>query len=257
MPRRLALAFALACLSASASADFRADYESTSDGQGSDRSMSRFEVAGDHMRIDSGHISMLFDVGNGRLIMLMHDKHEYMDMAKMAEAAGAAMEQANAALANLPPEQRAMIEQRMQSAMGGVGQKLAVHIAPTGASDRVGGWSCQVYRTDVGDSHSSDMCLADSNDAGISAADRATVHRAFEQIKAMTEKMTAGMVRPPISQLPEGKFPVRITHFEDNGKTQTVVLKGVTGSVSAADFGIPAGYSEKQIEMHGPAGRRH
>jgi len=256
MPRRLALAVALACLSSAALADFRADYES-SGGQSADHAMSRFEVAGGRMRIDSGNVSMLFDVSNDKLIMLMHDKREYMDMAKVAETAGAAMAQANAALANLPPEQRAMIEQRMQGAMGGVGQKLSVHIAPTGASDRVGSWSCQVYRTDVGDSHSSDMCLADSNDAGISAADRATVHRAFDQIKAMTEKMTAGMVRPPISQLPEGKFPVRITHFEDNGKTQTVVLKGVTNSVSAADFSIPAGYSEKQIEMHGPAGRHH
>jgi len=256
MPRRLALALALACLTPAAWADFRADYES-SGGQGTDHSMSRFEVSGDHMRIDAGTVSMLFDVGNGRMIMLMHDKHEYMDMAKVAEAAGAAMQQANAALANLPPEQRAMIEQRMHSAMGGVGQKLAVRIAPTGVSDRVGGWSCQVYRTDVGDSHSSDMCLADSNEAGISAADRATVHRSFDQIKTMTEKMTAGMVRPPINELPEGKFPVRITHFEDNGKAQTVVLKGITTSVSPADFGIPAGYSEKQIDMHGPAGRRH
>lgn len=254
MPRRLALVLALACLAPAAWADFRADFEG--DG-GQTNAMSRLEVAGDHMRIDAGHISMLFDVGSGRMLMLMNDKREYFDMAKVADTANAAMAQASAALANLPPEQRAMIEQRMAGAMGGVGPKVSVSMTPTGASDRVGSWSCQVWRSDVGDRHADDICLANSDDAGISAADRATVHRAFDQIKALTERMTAGMARPPIAQLPEGKFPVRITHYEENGKTQTVVLKGVSGGVSAADFGVPAGYTEKQIEMHGPPGRHH
>ena len=255
MPRRLALACALACLSSAAWADFRADYEST---QGDAPTMSRIEVAGDHMRLDAGRMSMLFDVGAGKLIMLMHDKHEYMDMNKMAETAGAAMAQANAALANLPPEQRAMIEQRMHGAMGGAASKVSVRITPTGASDRVGGWSCQVYRTEVGERRADESCMADSADAGITAADRATVHRAFDQIKAMTEKMSAGMFKAPIAQVPEGKFPVRITHYEDNGNVQTVVLKGISsGGISASDFAIPAGYVEKEVEMHGPPGRRH
>jgi len=256
MPRRLALALALACLAPAAWADFRADFEGA--GQGNVPVLSRFEVAGNRMRTDAGKISMIFDLSNDRMIMLMHDKREYMDMAKMAETAGAAMAQAKAAMANLPPEQRAMIEQRMQGAMGmGQQQQLVVRITPTGASDRVGNWPCQVYRTDVGDRHVDDMCLADSDDTGISAADRATVHRAFDHMRAMTEKMSAGMVKPPISQLPEGKFPVRITHYDESGKTQVVTLKGLSGSVSGSDFEIPSGYAEKQIEMHGPPGRPH
>jgi len=254
MPRRLALAFALACLSSAACADFRADFEAA---QGNAPAMSRIEVAGDHMRLDAGKISMLFDVGAGKMLMLMHDKHEYMDMNQMAETASAAMAQANAALANLPPEQRAMIEQRMQSAMGAAGSKVSVRITPTGASDRVGGWSCQVYRTEIGDKRPDESCMADSSDAGISGADRATVHRAFDQIKALTEKMSNGMFRAPIAQLPEGKFPVKITHYDDNGQAQVVVLKGISNSVNAADFAIPSGYTLKEMEMRGPPGRHH
>lgn len=254
MPRRLALAFALACLSSAACADFRADFEAT---QGNAPAMSRIEVAGSHMRLDAGKISMLFDVDAGKMLMLMHDKHEYMDMNQMAEAAGSAMAQANAALANLPPEQRAMIEQRMQSAMGAAGSKVSVHIAPTGASDRVGSWSCQVYRTEIGDKRADESCMADVNDAGIGAADRATVRHAFDQIKAMTEKMSNGMFKAPIAQLPEGKFPVKITHYDDNGQAQVVVLKGISNSVNAADFAVPAGYTLKEMEMRGPPGRHH
>jgi hypothetical protein len=253
MPRRLALAFALACLAPAAWADFLAEYTPSGE-PGNAPALSRIEVVGDHMRTDAGKVSMLFDVGSGKMIVLMHDKKQYMDMAKVAETAGAAMAQANAALANLPPEQRAMIEQRMQGSMMGAGAKMVVSVKPTGASDRVGAWACQVYTTSVGDRHVDDSCLADVADAGISAADRATVHRAFDQIKAMTEKMSAGMFKSPMNQIPDGKFPVRITHFDDNGKTQTVVLKGISsGGIGAGDFAIPPGYTEQEIN----AGRRH
>jgi len=256
MPRRLALALALACLSSAAWADFRANYSGA--GEGNTPSMSRFEVGGSHLRIDAGKISMLLDSDSGKTIMLMHDKHQYMDLAKVAEMAGAAMAQMNASLANLPPEQRAMIEQRMHGAMGGAGAQAAVRITPTGTRDRVGSWSCEVYRTEVGDSRVEDSCLADVADAGISAADRATIRRAFEQLKQMSEKMSAGMFKSPLNQLPEGKFPVKITHYDKGEKGQTVVLANVdTGAVSASDFAIPAGYTEQEPDMHGPPGRHH
>ena len=256
MPRRLALFLALACLSSAAWADFRADY--SGGGDGNTPSMSRFEVGGSHLRMDAGKISMLLDADSGKMIMLMHDKHTYMDMAKVAEMASAAMAQANAALANLPPEQRAMVEQRMHGAMGAAGAHVQVKITPTGATDRVGNWSCQVYRTDVGDTHVEDSCLADVSDAGISATDRATIHRAFERLREMSEKMSAGMFKSPLNQLPEGKFPVKITHYDNGAKGQTVVLTNVAnGGVSAADFEIPAGYTEQEPEMRGPPGRRH
>jgi hypothetical protein len=256
MPRRLALALALACLSCTAWADFRADYSGGAEGNAP--SMSRIEVGGSHMRMDAGKISMLLDADSGKMIMLVHDKHQYMDMAKMAQMASAAMAQMNASLANLPPEQRAMVEQRMHGAMGAAGAHMDIKITPTGATDRVGNWSCQVYRTDVGDTHVEDSCLADVADAGISAADRATIRRAFERLKEMSEKMSAGMFKSPLNQLPEGKFPVKITHFDDGNKSKTVVLTNVTsGGVNAADFAIPAGYTEQEPQMHGPPGRQH
>lgn len=255
MSHRLALAIALACLSTPALADFRADY--SGGGDGNTPSMSRFEVGGHQLRMDAGKISMLIDADGGKMIVLMHDKKTYMDMAKVAEMAGAAMAQANAAIANLPPEQRAMVEQRMHGAMGAAGAKVDVQVTPTGASDRVGQWSCQVYSTSVNGRHVEDSCLADSAAAGISAADRATVHKAFDQLRTMSEKMSAGLFKSPLNRLPEGKFPVKITHYGDNG-TQTVTLTGISdGGVGASEFAIPAGYTEQEPEMHGPPGRRH
>jgi hypothetical protein len=248
MQFRLTLALALACtLPAAAWADFRADYEAT--GQGRVPTLSRIEVAGEHMRTDAGNISTLFDVASGRLLLVEHDKQQYMDMAKVADTAGAAMAQANAAMANLPPEQRAMIQQRI-GAMATMNAKVDVQVTPTGASDRVAGYACQVYRTDVNGRHSTDSCLADVGDAGISGADRATLRSAFQQLKALSEKMSAGMFKSPLSQMPADKFPVRITMFDDSGKTQVVQLKSLaTSGTAPADFTVPAGYSEKEVAI--------
>jgi Domain of unknown function (DUF4412) len=254
MQRCLALALAFAStLPAPAWADFRADFDAPQGG--GDNALTRIELAGDHMRTDAGNVSILFDTGSGRLLMLEHDKHQYMDMAKVAETAGAAMAQANAALANLPPEQRAMVQQRMGAAMGGLGVKVDVRVSPTGASDRVAGYACQVYRTEINGEHREDSCLANVGDAGISAADQIALRKAFAQLKTMTEKMSGGMFKSPLNEIPADKFPVRITRYDDNGKaTQTVQLKSVvTSGVPAGDFAIPPGYSEREISM----GRHH
>ena len=248
MQHRIAFALAIACsLPAAAWADFRADYETT--GQGNVPALSRIEVGGEHMRTDAGGVSTLFDAGSGRLLLVEHDKHQYMDMAKVADTAGAAMAQANAAMANLPPEQRAMIQQHM-GAMANMTAKVDVQVTATGASDRVAGYACQVYRTEVNGRHSADSCLADVGDAGISGADRATMRTAFQQLKVMSDKMSAGLFKSPINAMPVDKFPVKITMFDESGKTQVVQLKSLaTSGADAADFAIPAGYIEKEVAM--------
>ncbi len=250
MQRRIALVLALACaFPAAAWADFRADFDAPQGG--SDHALTRIELAGNHMRTDAGKVSLLFDVGSGQMLVLEHDKRQYMDLAKVAETAGAAMAQANAAMANLPPEQRAMLQQRM----GGMGAKVDVRVTPTGASERVASYACQVYRTEINGAHHEDSCLASVADAGISAADSDSLRKAFAQLKTMTEKMTGGMFKLPINEMPDGKFPVKITQYDDNGKpVQTVVLKSVaTSGVPASDFAIPAGYTEHEVAM----GRHH
>ncbi len=250
MQRRIALVLALACaFPAAAWADFRADFDAPQGG--SEHALTRIELAGNHMRTDAGKVSILFDVGSGQMLVLEHDKRQYMDLAKVAATAGAAMAQANAAMANLPPEQRAMLQQRMGSAMGGMGAKIDVHVTPTGASERVGGYACQVYRTEINGEHHEDTCLANVADAGISAADSDSLRKAFAQLKTMTEKMSGGMFKAPINEMPDGKFPVKITQYDDDGKPiQTVVLKSMaTSGISAGDFAIPAGYTEHEITM--------
>lgn len=248
---RFALAIAIVGCFASvpAMADFRADFAVVKGSQSDQMpGMSRLELGGNKMRMDADKVSMLFDTGSGKMIVLMHDKHQYMDMQKMVETASAAMAQANAALANLPPEQRAMIEQRMGGKIPGMGAKVDVSVTPTGAHDRVGNYTCEVYRTQVGGEHMEDVCLANVADAGIAGADQATLRRAFDEMKTMTDKMSNGMFHSPLHSMPADKFPVRMTRYDGDKVVQIVELKSLTSvGVSGGDFAIPAGYSEADM----------
>jgi hypothetical protein len=238
------------CVSVPATADFRAEFAVVKGSNGAETpAMSRLELGGGKMRMDADRMSMLMDANNGKMTVLMHDKHQYMDMQKMMETAGAAMATANAALASLPPEQRAMIEQRMGGKMPGVGgAQMDVSVTPTGTRERVGNFNCEVYRTQISGEHHEDVCLANVADAGISGADQAALRRAFEQMKTMTEKMSNGMFHSPLRSMPLDKFPVRMTRYDDGKVVQVVELKSLTtGGVSGADFAIPAGYTEADL----------
>jgi hypothetical protein len=244
----LAVAIVGYAVSVPALANFRADFAVVKGG-GDGTAMSRLELGGSQMRMDANNVSMLMDTGSGKMIVLMHDKHQYMDIQKVVETASAAMAQANEALANLPPAQRAMIEEKIGGKIPGMGgAPIEVSITPTGAKDRVGNYDCEVYRTQVNGEHIDDVCLANVADAGISAADQATLRRAFEEMKTMTDKMSNGMFHSPLRTMPAGKFPVRMTRYDNGKPVQVSELKSLTsGGVSSTDFAIPAGYTEADV----------
>jgi hypothetical protein len=249
---RPAAALAGALLATAAFADFRAEYVSAKGEEDRDRpALTRIELSGPHLRMDAGRSSFLFDAAAGRFLILLHDKRQYLDVQKLAETAGAAMARANAALANLPPEQRAMIEQRMGHALPKSGAaEMDLRYTATGASARVAGLSCQVYRVEFDGRHTGDACLADLADTGIAAADRAALQQCFERLQALSEKISAGMVKSPIRALPAGKFPVRMTHYdEEDGSVSSVAeLKALaTAPLDAREFAVPADYTEQAL----------
>ena len=249
---RFALAAAtLSCLAcAPAMANFRAEFAVVKGGHNAEMpGMSRLELGGAKLRMDADNVSMLMDTGNSRMIVLMHDKHQFMDVQKAADTASAAMATANAALASLAPEQRAMIEQSLGVDVPGLGDaKLDVSVRPTGTRRRVGNYACEVYRTQVNGDHVEDVCLANVADAGITGADQATLRRAIDEMKAMAAKVSNGMVRLPLRAIPDDKFPVRMTRYENGRSVQVVELKSLTsGGIAGGDFAIPAGYREASL----------
>lgn len=244
----------LGCVaSAPAMANFRAEFAVVRGSRDADvPGMSRLELGGDKMRMDAGNVSMLMDTGSSRMIVLIRDRHQYINVQKAVQTASTAMATANAALASLPPEQRALIERGIGDNIPGITTKVDVSVKPTGARERVGKVSCEVYRTQVNGDHREDVCLADVAAAGISGADQATLRRAVDEMKALSEQASNGMFHLPLRAVPNDKFPVRMTHYEDGRPVQVVELKSLTtGAVPGGDFAIPAGYSEASLaSMH-------
>jgi hypothetical protein len=236
----LSIAVMGCAVASSAFADFRAEFAEVKGD--SDHALTRIEVSGDRMRMDSGNVSMLVDAASGNILMLMRDKQQYMDMGKMAQSM-------NAMLASVPPQMREMMKERMAAhGHGGV----AVTYAPTGQTESVAGYSCAVYSVSVGTDHSGDTCLADIASAGIDAADQATMRKVFDDLRAMAQTASAGMASSSLNQMPVGKFPVLMTSY-DAGKVVAVTqIKDVShGAIAGADFAIPAGYSEMQMPAFG------
>jgi len=234
-------------LCATARAEFHAEYAPVEGKSEGAPTLTRIEVAGGHMRMDTNRVSLLFDAATTKLIALLHMKKKFMDTKK----AEAAPQETVDAAEKMSPEHRAILEKQgnmpapdTQSASADITRRVT--LKATGTNDRVHDIACTVYRTEINGRHMQDMCLAAIADTGIGAEDQALVQRAFDQVKAMSETGVGARFRTPVPALTAGKFPLRITRFSENGKVRDVVeLKSIANAgVNAADFAIPAGYTD-------------
>ena len=157
---------------------------------------------------------MLFDTQRDVAIHVSSVNGQYMEidraaMTEMAESVARMqkemapqMAQMRERLKNLPPEQRAMIEQQM----GGRVDLGAMETKPAGKvttvkrdSDKIAGFKCQRYDVMNDKQRVADVCVATDADAGMSKADFSTVSSAMKFMRDMAgraQKLSAGMGAP-------------------------------------------------------------
>jgi Domain of unknown function (DUF4412) len=258
MRNRLLFVLPIAALfSVPAYADFRATYRAT---QGDGGGLGTIEVAGGKMRMNANDTSVIFDVARKEYLVIDHKKREYLRMDEasiesMSAAVKDSQAQLNAAMERLPPEQRAMIEKQMAARMpaGGAamtgGPKAVVDLKATGSSAKVAGYACEVYEVRVNGERQSESCLADAKQFGASAADTATVKQAMEFGRAMSSKISGGLVSMDFNAFNADRFPVRMVRYDRGAAAGTSELQEVSASLSlpASEFTIPAGYQERQL----------
>jgi hypothetical protein len=113
---------------------------------------------------------------SGKEDMRRDSKADLANLGQQMNAAMAMQEQ----MKNMPPEQRAMIEQMMK-ARGGLrgmpptAQEVRVEYKPAG-SDQVGQWSCTKYEGFRGQEKVAEVCAVDPKEFGLTPSD-------FEVIK--------------------------------------------------------------------------
>lgn len=161
-----------------------------------------------------------------------------------------AMKQMEAELANMPPEQRAMVEQMMKGRMQGMmGQQNAPSSGPRVEAKGSGKWQsykCREYEVFEGSEKTQDICAAKLDD--IDGSDE--VIEAFRGMAAYMKKMTESLPMRSGDQMNPGElmneidgFPVHTVDYENGVATGDVSLESVTErDIEPGMFAAPEGY---------------
>ncbi len=248
---------------------------------GGDKMQSVVYIEGAKVRVESaaamGKTVIIFD-GDKQVMWIVQPDNSYMEMtadsiARMAQMAGgggmsgaqnaqmeAAMQRQQAALANLPPEQRAMAEQAMKGRMGAMGGgassgPVSYTYEARGGSGKYGQFTCTKYDQMGNGKKSAEMCLAPTSELRLSANDM----RAFQAMSKFMEPMRR--MNPRASQMATFNetmpgFPVHSLMFDASDKPtyEDTLLSVEQKSVEGAMFTLPAGATKRDM-MGGRGGR--
>ena len=181
---------------------------------------------------------------------IMFDK---ATMEQLAKKISAAMEKMKEQLAQLPPEQRAQMEQMMPGMAGG-DRKWIVEAVDTGKSDKVDGRACRLWDIKRDGELDDQICvvpytaLPGKENFQAMFANFATV---FEEM-AKSVPMLAGMMTNEFSaQAKVNGFPVRTRGYDNGtlGDDEQLMKVWREEAIPASMFEIPAGYKQKQMPM--------
>jgi Asp-tRNA(Asn)/Glu-tRNA(Gln) amidotransferase C subunit len=210
-----------------------------------------------------GKYLLIFD--NAKQVMWMADlaKGSYMEITKaqveqMAGQMGQMMQQMQQAMAQVPPEQRAMMEQMMRGRMGGMAAPPQITVRDKGASDTVGQFSCKRYEILTNGQVSSELCAADPSQLKLDAS-------AFETFKALAEfyeplrraipQVGGGGWSTPNAMDQINGFPVQTISYEGGRPASEWVLQTVEErAIDAAHFALPSNLKKQEMPRM-PQGR--
>jgi hypothetical protein len=253
---RVAASTAAAVLFATAVtlADSRIEFKIT---EGTGTAFQWIQIGQGKIRQDSDkNKSTILDPDAGVLTMIDHSKKTYTrltraDIDQLAKTLDDVLKQMEQPMAGIPPQ----MQERMKALMGGAAMG-AIEVVDTGKTGSVAGRSCRIFESKAMGRLVAENCLADASAIELPASDRATVLAAIAWGKEAAEKLLKGPLSAVGSALPfrGGLVPLRSTTIASDGSRSTSEFTGVTNTPASAEtFAVPAGYTEKKIEL--PKGR--
>lgn len=204
-------------------------------------------------------VFFLTDGGRDRIVILDTARNEYREMDKqsmeqVSSQLQGAMAQLQSQLQNLPPEQRARLEQMMKGRMGQGGQAGAAPVRTTytaTGSGAVNGFACTRYEGTRGGEKVADLCAAKPADVHFNPAD----FQVFEKMRDFSGSLASGLANSPFAnnrfsdlvQPGFDGFPVEQTSYSSGQATTKMEVKGIErASFSDADFSLG---SAKKVEL--------
>jgi len=238
--------------------------------RGSQSTTSKIQIDKDHMRSESRstgeETAAVFDGPKQTMRMINITKKSYMEMTKadmerMGNQVNSLMAQMQQQLANMPPQQRAQMEQLMQgrgmpgmpAGMPGMpGAAAKVEYKQTG-TDKVGQWTCAKYEGSVGGQKTSEVCTVDPKDLGVAPGDFAVAQQMAEFMKAMVPAAAeSAFLNGTVQAQGYAGVPVRRTSFR-NGAVESVseITEIQKGAIPPSAFETPAGFKKEAMPSMG------
>jgi Domain of unknown function (DUF4412) len=203
------------------------------------------------LRIDKldeqGHVRDTTLIRDGAVWNVNVPKRTFMKFDKNAVAAqqNAMHERMQSALQNMPPDRRAVVEERMKAMQQ---QSHAYTLTDAGRSEHVGTYSCQIWQASRDGKPIAEYCVAPRGSLAGGDELVAAAHKASAvAVDIFSASPQMARVMSPVYTL-YGKmdgFPVLKRHVDDGGTRDETFVTGIEKkSLPADQFAIPKGFTE-------------
>lgn len=192
---------------------------------------------------EAGGMWMLYDSQADVLYAVNPADQSYTKMDRaMAQQLGGVMDAVEEQMKNLPPEQRAAIEQMMGRSM--LKNKAKTEYALTGAKRKHAGVECNVGHLIRAGKAKHEFCVADPKALGMSNDDYAVMTKMFELMAALRDS-AGGM----FSQDMPDPTQMKGVAIESNGRKagHQIISKVSHDKIAAEQFKIPSNYRQEVI----------
>jgi hypothetical protein len=198
---------------------------------------------------DGNRSSILFltDGGRERMVMLDTARNEYREMDRqsieqVSEQLQGAMAQMQSQLQNLPPEQRARIEQMMKGRMGQTARAPVRTTYSANGSGTVSGFTCTKYEGIRAGEKVAELCAAKPADVHCSTAD----FQVFDKMREFSGNLISGLTNMPLNnrlvdlvQPGYDGFPIQQTSYSGGQPVTKMEMKSLERvNLSDADFSL-------------------
>lgn len=221
-------------------------------------------VDDERVRIDQDD-DQSFLFGDGEMVVVNHSEQWALPLdreaiASLGQQMSAMKEQMEAALAQVPEEQRGAYRQMLEQQMGGAASAPAepIELEP-GEGSEVEGFACRVWTARRSETIVQELCVAEPGDVEGAPAALAAIRsmaEAFEDVIASLRNAFPGAAEHPalqgnpFAQLNRvDGFPIRVTAFENGqpGETTRILPAGTTTVEPGFFDHRPEGYEIRSL----------
>jgi hypothetical protein len=236
----------------------------TADGKTSQRTI---YLTSDWAKLDLDRVAIIIRIDTGKIVNMMKDKHEYMeiDPKELSSRMADAQAQMQQRLRSMPEAQRKQMETMLaqHGSMPGAQpgeQPVKISYEKTGETKTVGSWSCQVFHQKRNGNLTADLCIAPAAAVGLTRDDLASFHAFAETMRKFLPggaSQNAAMMDfdAQTQQIGFEGIPVEtIIYLGGKARTATTIKAVEHVPVSPAIFEVPADYTKKEMPGFGRPG---